>query len=283
MQTDRGVAPKLNVRLDQADLEAGAPGGDSVARPGARRLVRAGPDRDPGGLWRPRCDAPPPDHRALVQQYFTGNGVLTWLLSPINLCADLLSRRGPAVYRLADLPVAHQQEIEACTRALTENAAQVKAHVARSLADNRRGMFSFRWYDVPQSPSLAIPAFEGDFRCIKTIALSVFNTRERTSWHFGPLRLTLRVLINLDPADAREACIQVNDCTHHWIDNPLFIFDDTFMHQSVNDVEQVRHCLFMDIVRPTRLPALFDAAVHVVSIFSGSFQRMFYKNWSFLR
>jgi len=219
----------------------------------------------------------------LVQQYFTGNGILTWLLSPINLCADLLSRRGPAVYRLADLPVAHQQEIEACTRALTENAAQVKAHVARSLADNRRGMFSFRWYDVPQSPSLAIPAFQGDFRCIKTIALSVFNTRERTSWHFGPLRLTLRVLINLDPADAREACIQVNDCTHHWIDNPLFIFDDTFMHQSVNDVEQVRHCLFMDIVRPTRLPALFDAAVQVVSIFSGSFQRMFYRNWSFLR
>jgi beta-hydroxylase len=55
------------------------------------------------------------------------------------------------------------------------------------------------------------------------------------------------------------------------------------MHQSVNDVEQVRYCLFMDIVRPSRLPALFDAAVHVVSFFSGSFQRMFYKNWSFLR
>jgi len=111
----------------------------------------------------------------------------------------------------------------------------------------------------------------------------VFNTRERTSWHFGPLRLTLRVLFNLDPVDSRDAYIQVDDGTHHWIDAPLFIFDDTFMHQSVNDVEQVRYCLFMDIVRPTRLPALFDAAVHVVSFFSGSFQRMFYKNWSFLR
>jgi len=219
----------------------------------------------------------------LIQQYFTGNGILTWLLSPINLCADLLSRRGPAVYRLADLPVSHQQEIEACTRALTENAAQVKAHVARSLADNRRGMFSFRWYDVPQSPTLTIPAFEGDFRYIKTIALSVFNTREHTSWHFGPLRLTLRVLFNLDPVDSRDVYIQVDDRTHYWIDDPLFIFDDTFMHQSVNDVEQVRYCLFMDIVRPSRLPALFNAAVHVVSFFSGSFQRLFYKNWSFLR
>lgn len=219
----------------------------------------------------------------LVERYFTGNGIFTWLLSPINLCADLLSHRNPGVHRLADLPAAHRAEIEACTRALTDNAARVKAHVAQSLAENRRGMFSFRWYDVPQSATLSIPAFEGDFRYIKTIALSVFNTRERTSWHFGPLRLTLRVLFNLDPVDSRDVYIQVDDRTHHWIDDPLFIFDDTFMHRSVNDVEQVRYCLFMDIVRPTRLPGLFDAAVHLVSFFSRSFQRMFYKNWSFLR
>src|SRR5271169_3818250 len=76
----------------------------------------------------------------LVEQYFTGNGILTWLLSPINLLADLLSYRTPGVCRLDDLPPAHRAEIVACTSALTANAAAVKAHVANSLAENRRGM-----------------------------------------------------------------------------------------------------------------------------------------------
>ncbi len=219
----------------------------------------------------------------LVEQYFTGNGILTWLLSPLNLLADLLSHRNPGISTLASLPPAHRAEIEACTRALAENAELVKAHVAKTLAANRRGMFTFQWYGRPQSPEMRIPAFERDYRYIKTIALSVFNTRERTSWHFGPLRLTFRVLFNLDPIDSRAVFIEVDNRIHYWIDDPLFIFDDTFFHRSTNDVEQVRYCLFMDIVRPNRWDALFDVAVHAVSVISRSFQRMFYKNWSFLR
>lgn len=219
----------------------------------------------------------------LVEQYFTGNGILTWLLSPLNLLADLLSHRNRGVFRLADLPPGHQAEIEACTRALVRHAAEVKAHVAATLAGNRRGMFTFQWYGEPQSPALRIPAFEQDYRYIKTIALSVFNTRERTHWHFGPLRLTFRVLFNLDPIASREVFIEVDDRIHYWMDEPLFIFDDTFFHRSTNDVDQVRYCLFMDIVRPNRCPALFNVAVRAVRIVSGSFQKMFYKNWKFLR
>lgn len=219
----------------------------------------------------------------LVEQYFTGNGILTWLLSPLNLLVDLLCIRTPGICRLADLPVSHRAEIEATTRALTENAALVKAHVAETLAANRRGMFTFQWYDQPQSPTLRIPGFERKYRFIKTIALSVFNRREATSWHFGPLRLTYRVLFNLDPVDSREVFIEVDGCTHHWVDDPLFIFDDTYFHRSVNGVDQVRYCLFMDIVRPSRWHGLLDTAVHAVSVVSSAFQRMFYKNWSFLR
>ena len=219
----------------------------------------------------------------LLEQYFTGNGILTWLLSPLNLLADLLSHRNRGVFRLADLPPSHRAEIEACTRALTENREAVKAHVAKTLAGQRRGMFTFQWYGEPQSPALRIPAFERDYRYIKTIALSVFNTRERTHWHFGPLRLTFRVLFNLEPARSREVFIEVDDRTHYWMDEPLFIFDDTFFHRSINDFDQVRYCLFMDIVRPNHCNALFDAAVRAVRLVSGSFQKMFYKNWSFLR
>ena len=219
----------------------------------------------------------------LIEQYFTGNGILTWLLSPINLLADLLSYRTPGICRLDDLPPAHRAEIVACTGALTANAAAVKAHVANSLAENRRGMFTFKWYDQPQAPTLRIADFEREYRFIKTIALSVFNTREHTTWHFGPLRFTYRVLFNLDPVDSPEVFIEVDGRTHYWRDDPLFIFDDTYFHRSVNGVDHVRYCLFMDIVRPNRCHAAFNGAVHAVSVVSGSFQRMFYKNWSFLR
>jgi beta-hydroxylase len=219
----------------------------------------------------------------LLEHYFAGNGILTWMLSPLNLLADTLSYRTPGICRLDDLPATHRAEIEACTRALIENAAPVKAHVACSLAAHRRGMFTFKWYNQPQAPALRIPAFEREYRFIKTIALSVFNTRESTKWHFGPLRFTYRVLFNLDPVDSRDVFIEVDDTTHYWADDPLFIFDDTHFHRSVNGVDHVRYCLFMDIVRPSRCHALFDWAVHTVSLISGSFQRMFYKNWSFLR
>jgi aspartyl/asparaginyl beta-hydroxylase (cupin superfamily) len=219
----------------------------------------------------------------LVQKYFTGNGILTWLLSPINLLSDLFSRRNRLIYKLEDMPPEHRREIETCVREFIANGDRIKEHVQKSLAGSRRGMLTFKWFNTPQTTELTIPAFQQDFRFIKTIAVSVFNTRERTSWHFGPLRLTFRVLYNLDPIDSREVFIEVDGQRHYWIDEPLFIFDDTIFHRSINDVDHVRYCLFMDIVRPNYAHAAFDIAVHTASAISSSFKRMFYKNWSFIR
>jgi beta-hydroxylase len=219
----------------------------------------------------------------LVEKYFVGNGIFTWLLSPINLLADLFSHRNIVIYRLEDLPASHRSEIETCVREFVENGDRIKAHVARSLAQSKRGMLTFKWYDTAQQTELRIPGFERDYRFIKTIAVSVFNTRERTSWHFGPLRLTFRVLCNLAPIDSRDVRIEVDDQVHYWSENPLFIFDDTIFHRSINDVDHVRYCLFMDIVRPNHAHAAFDAAVHTASAISGSLKRLFYKNWSFIR
>ena len=219
----------------------------------------------------------------LVEKYFLGNGIPTWLLAPINLLADLFSYRNLRRFKLADLPDEHRAEIQACVRAFVENGDRIKAHVADKLTNTKRCMLTFKWYNAPQTIDLRIPAFERNYRFIKTIAVSVFNTRERTSWHFGPLRLTFRVLYNLDPVDSREVFIEVDDKAHYWIDDPLFIFDDTVFHRSINDVDHVRYCLFMDIVRPNYSHKLFNIAVQVASAVSGSFKRIFYKNWSFVR
>lgn len=219
----------------------------------------------------------------LLEKYFLGNGLLTWALSPINLIADLVSHRNKLVYRLEDLPPDHRREIETCVNAFVANGDRIKAHVAQASPQTKRSMLTFKWYGAAQTTELKIPAFEQDYRYIKTIAVSVFNTRERTSRHFGPLRLSFRVLYNLDPAPGRDAFIEANGTTHYWSDDPLFIFDDTVFHRSVNDVDRVRYCLFMDIVRPSYFPRAVDFVVHIASIISGSFKRMFYKNWQFIR
>src|SRR5882762_8510738 len=182
----------------------------------------------------------------MAEKYFLGNGIPTWLLSPVNLLADMLSARNLGMYRLEDLPEQHRAEIEACVKAFIDNGGLIKAHVAAVLGDKKRGMLTFKWFARQQDITVRIPAFEQDYRYIKTIAVSVFNTREKTSWHFGPLRLTFRVLYNLDPMDSAQVFINVDYKTHYGKDQPLFVFDDTLFHRSVNDVDATRYCLFMD-------------------------------------
>jgi beta-hydroxylase len=219
----------------------------------------------------------------LIEKYFMGNGIPTWLLSPLNLLADLFSYPNKGQYSLADLPDEHRREIEDCVRAFVENGEAIKAHIAKTIGQNKRCMLAFKWYNAAQTTEVEIPAFTKDYRYIKTIAVSAFNTRERTLWHFGPLRLTFRVLYNLEPIDSREVYIEVDDRVHYWRDDPLFIFDDTMVHRSINGVDHVRYCLFIDIVRPNYAQSVFEVAVQAASAIAGSSKRLFYKNWSFVR
>jgi beta-hydroxylase len=219
----------------------------------------------------------------LIEKYFMGNGILTWLLSPLNLLSDLVSYRNRLVYRLEDLPPEHRSEIETCVREFVAYGDRIKDHIAKRFGDSKRCMLTFKWYNATWQNDLNIPAFTQDYRYIRTIAVSAFNTRERTSRHFGPLRFTFRVLYNLDPIKSPDVFIEADDTIRYWSENPLFIFDDTVFHRSVNDVDQPRYCLFMDIVRPTRLPGLLNVAVKISALISGSFARLFYKNWSFIR
>ncbi len=220
---------------------------------------------------------------ALIEEYFMAKGLVTWLLSPINLLADLLSFRNRGTTGLEELPGAHRQEIEACVSGFIENGASIRAHMESKMSGNKRGMLTFRWFGATQKTELDIPAFEHGYRYIKTIAVSAFNPREQTSWHFGPQRLTFRVLRNLEPVNSRDAYICVDDRVHYWADQPLFIFDDTMFHRSINNLSNIRYCLFLDIIRPNHFQIGFDAAVVAMSLLAGVFKTLFYKNWSFMR
>ena len=219
--------------------------------------------------------------RMVFERYFLGTGITTWLLSPLNLFADLLSYRNKGVYRLEDLPPAWAGEIEQVLDVFRTRKDEIIADIDRAFQDGRRGMFVYTWYGKKKPHG--VEEFKQDFRFIKTIAVSVFSGKESTSFHYGPLRLTLRVLYNLTPVDTDKVFIECNGEKHYWHRDPLYIFDDTLMHRSVNDYDARRYVVFMDIMRPTPFPKVLDALISAVSLIAERFNAIFYKNWKMLR
>ena len=139
---------------------------------------------------------------------------------------------------------------------------------------------SIEWYGKRHAES--VPEFNRDFRYVKTIAVSVFSGKESTTWHYGPLRLTLRVLLNLNPADSDQVYIECNGQRHLWRDDPLFIFDDTLFHRSVNEVDARRYNVFMDVVRPSPVPGFLSFLLSGVSLIADQMKGAFYRHWKML-
>lgn len=220
---------------------------------------------------------------ASFDRYFAGNGVPTWLLSPFNLLLDVLSlpywNRG--IYQLADLPPVYQEEIQAVIRAAHDGDLVHKLEA--KLGDHQRGMMFFKWYGRNVETSVDMPEYHQSFRYIRTIGVSVFRSRQWTGWHYGPLRATLRVLYNVNQVQSPDVFIEVGDRLQRWRDNPLFIFDDTLQHQSCNQSDEARYCLFVDILRPSLMPGMFRTLVAAIGAVALRCNRTFYKHWTFIK
>lgn len=218
-----------------------------------------------------------------LDRYFAGNGVFTWLLAPFNLLMDVLClpywNRG--IYRLTDLPAGHQAEITALIEAA--HRRDLVGALAEKMAGKKRGMIFFKWYGKNLQSSVDVPEFHQKFRYIRTIGVSVFNKRQSTGKHFGPLRITLRVLYNINDLQGHSAYIKVGGRTNYWSENKLFIFDDTLQHQSVNDSDDLRYCMFVDILRPTLVPWLTSGLLTVVRLGMAPVRAVFYGHWTFLK
>ena len=218
-----------------------------------------------------------------IDRYFAGNGVFTWLLSPFNLLMDLFSLgyRNRGVYRLADLPPGHQAEIQTLIDAVHKR--DLVGALAEKMGEKKRGMIFFQWYGKVLPCSLDIPEFRQRYRYIRTIGVSIFNKKQYTGLHFGPLRVTLRVLYNINDIDDPNVFIQVGNHTHRWRDGKLFIFDDTLQHQSRNDSDGLRYCLFVDILRPSPMPRVLSAILSGIRMLMVPFRAVFYQHWTFIK
>ncbi len=218
--------------------------------------------------------------RNLFERYFLGNGLVTWLLAPLNLLADLLSYRNKRIYRLEDFSAPCRAEIEEALAVFVARRDEIVAEVGRAFDSGRRGMFVYRWYGGQFDTS--VPEFNKPFKYVQTIAVSVFRGNESTGFHFGPLRLTLRVLYNLTPVQSERVFIECGRTKHDWHKDPLFIFDDTLMHRSANEDEARRYCVFMDVIRPSPVTPVLSVLLVVVSVVARRVKGIFYRNWKML-
>jgi aspartyl/asparaginyl beta-hydroxylase (cupin superfamily) len=217
-----------------------------------------------------------------LRRYFIGNGFPTWLLSPFNTLLDLLSLPyiNKGVYRLEDLPPEYQDEVKRLIQAANE--ANLVAQLEEAAKEYPRTMVFFRWYGVDKKTFLNVPAFHQPWKYIQTIGVSVFNKKVSTSKHFGFMRASLRVLYNLNDMKDDSAYIVVGDKTSYWRENKLFIFDDTLLHESVNQTDQTRYCLFVDMVRPTRFPGIMRGVISGIRWLTQSFKFIYYQNWKLI-
>lgn len=218
-------------------------------------------------------------NRMLFERYFLGNGLFTWLLSPFNLIVDLFCYRNPGVWKPEQFPQDYQREINEVLGVFKARKTEIIADIDANFGTGRRGMYVYQWYGKHKIDN--VPEFNKDFKYIKTIAVSVFSGRESTSWHFGPLRLSLRLLYNLIPVQA-EIFVQCGSRKNYWYDNPLFIFDDTLFHRSVNEYDGRRYCVFVDIIRPSPFPRLISGLLAIVSVSVERINSVFYKNWKMI-
>lgn len=216
---------------------------------------------------------------SVFQQYFLKNGVGTWMASPINLLLDLLALPywNKGVYKLDDLPEDYQSEIRSLMRSADEG--ELVNRLEQHMGDSPRAMVFFKWYGKNNEAPISMPAFHEDFRFVRTIGVSAFRERERTSKHFGPFRPSFRVLYCLNEIKDESAYIKVGPVEHRWKNDRLFIFDDTLLHQSFNETDAPRYVLFVDIVRPSYLRPVFDLAISLIRLMFKGVNGVFYKNW----
>ena len=215
----------------------------------------------------------------LIKEYFIGKGFLTFLLSPLNLLSDLLSHRNLHTFKIDDLPQGHQNEINDVISLFDKNSKEIAKRFKENPNDNRTMLF-YKWYGKNLDES--INDFTKDFKYIKTIGVSLFREKTSTSRHFGPLRLTYRLLYNFNKVKKNGSYIEADGTINIWKNDPLFIFDDTLIHQSFNQEDNLRYCAFIDIVRPSYSNFVIMSLLDSVGFLLKKSRGIFYKNWKMI-
>ncbi|AFZ35363.1 Aspartyl/Asparaginyl beta-hydroxylase [Stanieria cyanosphaera PCC 7437] len=90
---------------------------------------------------------------------------------------------------------------------------------------------------------------------MKTAFFSILLPHKHIPEHCGPYKGVIRYHLALKVPEQKEKCgIRVGNDIRHWTEGKSLIFDDTFPHEAWNKTDEIRVVLFLDFVRPMRLP-----------------------------
>lgn len=93
---------------------------------------------------------------------------------------------------------------------------------------------------------------------LTTVMFSILEPGKHLPPHRGPYNGVLRFHLGLKVPEPREKLgIRIRDQVRRWEDGKALIFDDAFEHEAWNKTEQTRVVLFVDFIKPTRMPARF--------------------------
>ena len=160
-----------------------------------------------------------------------------------------------------------------------KNKKKISERFEKNKEDNRTMLF-YQWYGYKLDDT--IPEFNEDYKYIKTIGVSLFREKTSTSRHFGPLRMTYRILYNFNKVKKEGSFIEADGRINKWRYDPLFIFDDTLIHQSFNEEDDLRYCAFIDIIRPCYFENIMKLILKGIGLVLKNTKSIFYKNWKMI-
>ena len=175
----------------------------------------------------------------LIKEYFIGKGILTFLISPLNLFADLISHRNLHSFKIENFPDEFQNEINTVKKLFDQNKKKIEERFSQS-EDNRTMLF-YKWYGKNLDES-----------------------------------------INFNKVKKNGSYIEADGTINIWKNDPLFIFDDTLIHQSFNQEDNLRYCAFIDIVRPSYSNLIIMTLLNSVGFLLKKSRGIFYKNWKMI-
>jgi beta-hydroxylase len=120
-------------------------------------------------------------------------------------------------------------------------------------------VFVIKWYDKPIENAIKLcpRTVEIINKCpnVRAAMFSIIKPGKYIKPHKGPFTGCLRYHLGLSiPSDKENCWIMVNGHKYNWTEGDALIFDDTYTHSVLNNTNETRIILFVDILRPMIFP-----------------------------
>ncbi|MCX7620555.1 MAG: aspartyl/asparaginyl beta-hydroxylase domain-containing protein [Acidimicrobiales bacterium] len=121
-------------------------------------------------------------------------------------------------------------------------------------------MFFFRVFgiDVPENQRLCPRTWEvlREIPGLYSAMFSVLEPGQRLALHTGPTKGTYRVHLGMVVPEPDRCWLEVAGERRHWHEGELMVFDEGYPHRAVNEGDQRRVALVLDVIRDMPWPWL---------------------------